>query len=93
MNDESRPRPPSAVPKPAAGERSFLHRVALVNVMVIAFFLGLAAIWFAADALLLIFACILFAVLLYDVSRKVCARGCRFRAAWRSAWWWSCCLQ
>jgi hypothetical protein len=40
MNDESRPRPPSAVPKPAAGERSFLHRVALVNVMVIAFSLA-----------------------------------------------------
>jgi predicted PurR-regulated permease PerM len=74
MNEDTRRHPTSAAPKPAASERSFLHRVALVNVMVIAFLLGLAAIWFAADALLLIFACILFAVLLYDISRKVSAR-------------------
>jgi predicted PurR-regulated permease PerM len=52
-------------------ERRFLHRVVLVHAITVLFFLGLAAIWFAADALLLIFACILFAVLLYTLATMV----------------------
>jgi hypothetical protein len=52
-NDDTRPLQAGVTPT-GGQQRSFLHRVALVNVMVIAFFLGLATIWFAADALLLI---------------------------------------
>lgn len=51
--------------------REFLHRVALVHAMTVLFFLGLAALWYAADALLLIFACILFAILLYSMATWV----------------------
>lgn len=76
MNDNDIRRPaPADDPAPAsASERKFLHRVALVDGLGLVFVMLLAAIWFAADALLLIFACILFAVLLYDVSRRVSAR-------------------
>lgn len=75
MNDDTDRRTAAPDASPTAGsERQFLHRVALVNGLIIVFFLALAALWYAADALLLIFACILFAVLLYDVSRRVCAR-------------------
>jgi predicted PurR-regulated permease PerM len=73
MNDDSGRRPdPPGDPITAGSERRFLHRVALVNGLGIVFFLALAAVWFAADALLLIFACILFALLLYDTSRRLC---------------------
>ncbi|MGZ9045229.1 MAG: AI-2E family transporter [Telluria sp.] len=57
-----------------AGERKFLHRVALVDGLGLVFILVLAALWFAADALLLIFACILFALLLYDASRRLASK-------------------
>ena len=52
-------------------ERSFLHRVALVDGLGVLFLLALAAVWYASHALLLIFACILFAILLYDMSQRV----------------------
>lgn len=80
------PHPP-ADPRPDAGsgagsntesntgsahqERGFLHRVVLVDGLAALFLLSLAGLWFAADALLLIFACILFAILLHALSRAL----------------------
>ena len=55
----------------ARSERSFLHRVALVDGLTVIFLLALAALWYASHALLLIFACILFAILLYEASQRV----------------------
>ncbi|GGY34937.1 AI-2E family transporter [Pseudoduganella albidiflava] len=52
--------------KPA--EHRFTRRVALVNGITLMAVLVLAAIWFAYDALLLVFACILFAILLYELA-------------------------
>jgi len=49
-------------------KRKLMKRVAIIDGIAVLFILGLAAVWFAADALLLIFACILFAVLLYKLS-------------------------
>ncbi|WP_338762379.1 AI-2E family transporter [Massilia sp. METH4] len=49
-------------------ERRFTRRVALVNGIGILTVLALAAIWYAYDALLLVFACILFAILLYELA-------------------------
>jgi len=54
-----------------AKKSDFLHRMVLMDGMAVMFVLVLAGIWFAADALLLIFACVLFAILLYDVSDVV----------------------
>lgn len=51
------------------GQRGFLHRVVLMDGIAALFLLTLAALWFAADALLLIFACILFAILLSALAR------------------------
>ncbi|QGZ37897.1 putative PurR-regulated permease PerM [Pseudoduganella flava] len=50
------------------GDHRFTRRVALVNGIGILAILALAAIWFAYDALLLVFACILFAILLYELA-------------------------
>lgn len=55
----------------SSSERSFLHRVALVDGLAVIFLLALAAVWYASHALLLIFACILFAILLYEASQRV----------------------
>ncbi len=53
----------------AAGkDHAFLHRVALVDGVAVLFLLVLAGIWYAANALLLVFACVLFAILLYELS-------------------------
>jgi predicted PurR-regulated permease PerM len=69
--------PAGAAPAPSAQtERGFLHRVVLVDGLAALFLLALAGIWFAADALLLIFACILFAILLHALS---CALQRRLR--------------
>lgn len=68
-NNNSEPAP--ATPAEQRSKRSFLHRVALVDGLGLIFLLALAAIWYASHALLLIFACILFAILLYDCSRRV----------------------
>jgi predicted PurR-regulated permease PerM len=59
------------VAESARVKRRFLNRVALVDGIGLLFLLALAAIWYAAHALLLVFACILFALLLYDASRRV----------------------
>jgi predicted PurR-regulated permease PerM len=69
----------AAHPEPATAphtERGFLHRVVLVDGLAALFLLTLAGLWFAADALLLIFACILFAILLHALS---CALQRRLR--------------
>lgn len=66
MHDEApdrATRTPHSLP-----ERRFMRRVALVNGIGILAVLGLAAMWLAADALLLVFACILFAILLYELA-------------------------
>jgi predicted PurR-regulated permease PerM len=49
-------------------KRQLMRRVALIDGIGALFLLLLAGIWFAADALLLLFACILFAVLLHELS-------------------------
>jgi predicted PurR-regulated permease PerM len=49
-------------------QRKLARRVTLVNGIGVLFILGLAAVVLAADALLLIFACILFSILLYKLS-------------------------
>ncbi|SHG57009.1 AI-2E family transporter [Massilia sp. CF038] len=52
-------------------KREFLHRLVLMDGMALLFLLVLAGLWYAADALLLIFACILFAILLYGMSDTI----------------------
>ena len=52
-------------------KREFLHRLVLMDGMALLFLLVLAGLWYAADALLLIFACILFAILLYGMSDAI----------------------
>jgi predicted PurR-regulated permease PerM len=78
MSDDAADKRPRQPPRQRApetpAEQNFLHRVALVYGMGLVFFLLLAAVWFSADALLLIFACLLFAILLYDASRRLSAR-------------------
>lgn len=54
-----------------AEKRGFLQRVVLVDGIGALFLLTLAAVWLASDALLLIFACILFAVLLFELSSRL----------------------
>lgn len=61
--------PPAEHPAPPTpAQRHLMRRVVLAYSIGALFLLFLAGIWFAADALLLIFACILFAVLLYELS-------------------------
>ena len=55
-------------------ERKLAKRTALIDGIGVLFVLGLAAVWYAADALLLIFACILCAVLLYRLSSMLAQR-------------------
>ena len=73
MNEHASPalhhREPDGTPK-----RSLMKRVAIIDGIGALFLLGLAAVWFAADALLLVFACILFAVLLYKLSDMLAQR-------------------
>jgi len=57
-----------AAPDHPHARRRLARRVTLVNGIAVLFILGLAAAVLAADALLLVFACILFAVLLYTLS-------------------------
>ncbi len=58
----------------ATPKRGLMRRTAIINGVAALFILGLAAVWFAADALLLVFACILFAVLLYKLSDMLAQR-------------------
>jgi len=60
---------PEGTPK-----RKLMKRVAIIDGVGVLFLLGLAAVWFAADALLLLFACILFSVLLYKLSALLAQR-------------------
>jgi predicted PurR-regulated permease PerM len=53
---------------------NFLQRVMMVYGIGIVFLLVLATLWFGSEALLLLFACALFAVLLYDLSRRLAER-------------------
>jgi predicted PurR-regulated permease PerM len=66
------PLPSNDAPAPA--QRTLMKRVAVIDGIGVLFVLGLAAIWFAADALLLVFACILCAVLFYELSRMLARR-------------------
>ncbi len=69
MNDSQQPAPKPEKPALPAGKHDeFLHRIVLAGGVALAFLLVLAGIWYSAEALLLIFACILFAVLLYELS-------------------------
>lgn len=68
-HEERRSIPASTAPPPE--ERKFLHRAALFDTVAVMFVLALAAVWFAANVLLLVFACILFAILLFDLSCRV----------------------
>jgi predicted PurR-regulated permease PerM len=72
----ARPTDDAAVDTTAAAtpQRSLMKRTALVDGVSVLFILGLAAVWFAADALLLVFACILCAVLLYELSDMLARR-------------------
>jgi predicted PurR-regulated permease PerM len=60
---------PAAADSPK--EQRFTRRVALVNGIGILSVLALGAIWYAHAALLLVFACILFAILLYELAGMV----------------------
>ena len=66
--------PSQAVEADAAPKRKLMKRTAIINGIAVLFILGLAAVWLAADALLLIFACILCAVLLYKLSDMLAQR-------------------
>ncbi len=68
-SDETMPPndPPGTGDKPG-GHREFMHRLVLMDGIALMFVLVLATLWFAADALLLVFACILFAILLYELT-------------------------
>jgi len=59
---------PDTAPEEPHTRRRLARRVTLVNGIAVLFILGLAAAVLAADALLLVFACILFAILLYKLS-------------------------
>lgn len=52
-------------------ERGFLHHVILFYAVGLMFLLVCSVIWFASDVLLLIFACVLLAVLLYHAAGRV----------------------
>lgn len=62
------PADPSSTGDKPGGHREFMHRLVLMDGIALVFVLVLAALWFAADALLLVFACILFAILLYELT-------------------------
>jgi predicted PurR-regulated permease PerM len=68
MNDQST----SPAVKPA--QRKLMRRFVLVDGIAVLFLGLIAAVVLAIDALLLIFACVLFAVLLYELSAMLCRR-------------------
>lgn len=75
MSDSSRPAQVQQVITPSTGQRSeFLHRIVLMHGVTLIFLLVLAGIWYSAEAILLIFACILFAILLFELSQLVYRR-------------------
>jgi predicted PurR-regulated permease PerM len=72
--DRRQPPTPGTGIQEVREERSFLHRVILIYGIGILFLLVMATLWFGSEALLLLFACALFAVLLYDLSRRLSER-------------------
>jgi predicted PurR-regulated permease PerM len=68
MNPPTPPSSDTTAPETPLTQRKLARRVTLVNGIGVLFILGLAALVLAADALLLIFACILFSILLYKLS-------------------------
>lgn len=68
MTPHTPPSSDAQVPETPLTQRKLARRVTLVNGIGVLFILGLAAVVLAADALLLIFACILFSILLYKLS-------------------------
>ncbi|XYJ09463.1 AI-2E family transporter [Telluria sp. B2] len=73
MSEQSH-SPSHAVEADATPKRRLMRRTAIIDGIGVLFVLGLAAVWFAADALLLVFACILCAVLLYKLSEMLAQR-------------------
>lgn len=72
MSDPQRPAPVRQAVAPSAGRHSeFLHRIVLMHGVTLGFLLVLAGIWYSAEAILLVFACILFAILLFELSQLV----------------------
>jgi predicted PurR-regulated permease PerM len=55
-------------PSPSPDKRRLMRRFAIVDGIAALFLALLAGIYYAADALLLVFACILFAILLFELS-------------------------
>ena len=68
MNNNNTDAALDAPEVPQAAQRRLARRVTIINGIAVLFILGLAAVVLAADALLLVFACILFAILLYKLS-------------------------
>lgn len=68
MHPHTPPSSDATMPETPLTQRKLARRVTLVNGIGVLFILGLAAVVLAADALLLIFACILFSILLYKLS-------------------------
>ena len=68
MHPHTPPSSDATAPETPLTQRKLARRVTLVNGIGVLFILGLAAVVLAADALLLIFACILFSILLYKLS-------------------------
>lgn len=68
MNNNNTDAAPEVHEAPQAAQRRLARRVTIINGIAVLFILGLAAVVLAADALLLVFACILFAILLYKLS-------------------------
>jgi predicted PurR-regulated permease PerM len=68
MNDTST----SPTVKPA--QRRLMRRFVLIDGIAVLFLGLIAAVVLAIDALLLVFACVLFAVLLYELSAILCRR-------------------
>ena len=70
MNDD-RPSTTPPPPEPPQAQRRLARRATLINGIAVLFLFGAAAIVMAADALLLTFACILCAILLYKLSEII----------------------
>lgn len=68
MSQEKEARDAPAVQQERRAQRTLSKRVALVDGITVLFILALAAVYVAADALLLVFACILFAIFLYKLT-------------------------
>ena len=70
MNDD-RPSTTPPPPEPPQAQRRLARRATLINGIAVLFLFGAAAVVMAADALLLTFACILCAILLYKLSEII----------------------